>query len=86
MRCTFKPYEGPEKYIFVSYSHRDGETIARILEALDEKGVRIWYDEGIEWGTEWPESIAKHLHECAVVMAFHSKTSVESRNCRQEIN
>ena len=85
MRCTFKPYEGKEKYIFVSYSHKDGEAVAGMLDVLNEKGFRIWYDEGIEWGTEWPESIANHLDRSTVVMAFHSKTSVESRNCRQEI-
>lgn len=86
MKGTFKPYEGAEKYIFVSYSHKDCERVLAILEELNKEGFRIWYDEGIEWGTEWPESIANHLDGCAVFMAFLSKTSIASRNCRQEVN
>lgn len=86
MTGVFKPYEGAEKYIFVSYSHKDCERVLAILEELNKEGFRIWYDEGIEWGTEWPESIANHLDGCAVFMAFHSKTSIASRNCRQEVN
>lgn len=85
MKCTFRPYEGKDKFIFISYSHSDSEIIAPILEQLNQSGFRIWYDEGIEWGSEWPESIASHLRECEVCMAFHSKLSVVSPNCRQEI-
>lgn len=86
MECTFKPYEGKNKFIFVSYSHSDSERIAPILEQLNQAGFRIWYDEGIEWGSEWPESIASHLRDCEVCIAFHSRSSVVSPNCRQEIN
>ena len=86
MKCSFRPYEGSDKYIFVSYSHSDSGVIAPILESLNRAGFRIWYDEGIEWGDEWPESVAKHLHDCEVCLAFHSRASVSSANCRQEIH
>ena len=85
MVCSFQPYEGKEPYIFVSYSHKDGNRVYPILEHLERSGFRIWYDEGIEWGSEWPESIAEHLDGCTVCMAFISASSVESPNCRQEI-
>ncbi len=86
MKCSFVPYEGKEKYIFISYSHSDGEIVAPILERLNDKGFRIWYDDGIEWGSEWPESVASHLHNCEICMVFHSKKSIKSSNCRREIN
>ncbi len=86
MACNFKPYEGTEKYIFVSYAHADGGVVYPIIERLHEAGFRIWYDEGIEWGTEWPEAIARHLAKCEVCLAFHSRASAVSANCRQEIN
>ena len=69
MRCSFNPYEGKEKYIFISYSHSDSEIIIPILEELNSNGYRIWYDDGIEWGSEWPESVAQHLHNCEICMA-----------------
>ncbi len=81
----FEPYEGKEAYIFVSYGHKDYQKILPILKLLHNKGYRIWYDKGIEWGSEWPDTIAKHLSDSTICMAFHSVTSVQSLNCRQEI-
>ncbi len=85
MTCSFRPYEGKEPYIFASYSHRDNERVIEILNHLAEAGFRIWFDEGIEWGSEWPESIAERLDGCCVCMVFISGSSVQSANCRQEI-
>ncbi len=49
MTCSFRPYEGNEKYIFVSYAHVDGDIVYPIIERLHDAGFRIWFDEGIEW-------------------------------------
>lgn len=86
MKCSFKPYEGNEKYIFISYSHQSNSAlIVPILERLNQEGFRIWYDDSIEWGSEWPEEVAFHLSNCEVCLAFLSNESVVSLNCRQEI-
>ena len=68
-------YEGPEKYIFISYAHKDSDRVLRILEKMTEAGYRIWYDDGIAPGSEWPEDIAAHLDGCAVFLAFVSNIS-----------
>ena len=83
---TIKPYEGKDPYIFVSYSHRDTDRVMPMLEKLTADGYRIWYDEGIDPGTEWPESIAEHLMGSTVCLAFISENSLKSHNCRREIN
>ena len=80
------PYNGNEDYIFISYSHRDMDTVLPILARMKQAGYRFWYDEGIDPGSEWPESIADHLSRCRVCLAFMSKTSLTSQNCRREIN
>ena len=80
------PYEGNEPYVFISYSHQDIERVMPILRRLNAEGFRIWYDDGIDPGTEWPESIAQHLSRSHVCMAFISQSSINSRNCRREIN
>ena len=82
---AFRPYEGAEPYIFISYSHDDADRILPILTALARMGFRIWYDEGIPWTTEWPEVIAGHMKKCTVCLAFHSEASKGSRNCREEL-
>ena len=79
-------YEGNEKYIFVSYAHKDTHIVLPIIEELQKKGFRVWYDGGIEAGTEWPEYIADHLERCAVALLFISDNALASRNCTREIN
>lgn len=79
-------YEGKEKYIFISYAHKDSEKVFRIMSALQAEGYRIWYDDGIIPGSEWPENIAMHLNDAAMVIAMISPSSMASHNCRREIN
>ena len=81
-----KAYEGKENYIFISYAHADGSIVVPIIETLQSNGFRVWYDLGIEAGTEWPAYIEDHLNKCARVIAFISHSAVESINCRNEIN
>ena len=80
------PYEGNSPYIFISYAHKDSSVVLPILDEMEKAGLRVWYDAGIEAGTEWPEYIATHLEKAACVLAFLSPASVASSNCRQEIN
>lgn len=85
LRPRVTAYEGSEGYLFVSYAHRDTEQVLPVLAALQERGYRVWYDDGIAPGSEWPENIAQHLNDCALVLAFVSNRSMESANCRREI-
>lgn len=85
-RCSAKPYEGSDKYIFISYCHKDRQYVFPIIEQLARDGYRVWYDEGIDPGSEWPEIIAHHLNGCTACIAFISENSLNSHNCRREIN
>lgn len=86
MKKAISPYSGNEDFTFVSYCHKDKTRVLPIIAKLMEKGCRIWYDDGIDPGTEWPEVIAEHLGSCAACVAFVSEASVMSHNCRREIN
>lgn len=79
-------YNGKEPYIFISYAHADTKEVLPIIKNLQANGFRVWYDAGIEAGTEWPQYIAEHLDAAACVIAFISESAVESQNCRREIN
>lgn len=79
-------YEGAEPYIFISYAHKDSAKIMPIITALQQRGFRIWFDGGIEAGSEWPEYVAEHLLKSGCVVAFITPNAVASPNCRQEIN
>ena len=79
-------YDGNEPYIFISYSHKDSADVLRAVEALNDHRFRVWYDNGIEAGTEWPEYIAERMINSQVVIAFMSRNSQDSHNCRREIH
>lgn len=78
-------YEGRENYIFVSYAHKDSDKVIGVLDKMVQAGYRIWYDDGIAPGSEWPENIAQHLDGCAVFVSFISANAIASSNCRREI-
>ena len=80
-----KAYNGNEPYLFVSYCHKDSDRVLPHIAALQRRGFRVWDDEGIEVGTEWPNTIADHILDSQCVLAFVSQHSEASLNCRQEI-
>ncbi len=79
------PYEGSNPYIFISYSHKDTDEVLSVINALERNGFRVWFDAGVEAGSEWPEYIASHLRKSACVLAFISPNFVSSVNCRREL-
>lgn len=75
-----------EKFIFVSYSHKNSPEVLKIINDLKNFGYNVWHDEGIEVGTEWTINISKMLRASSVVLAMITPESVNSVNCRNEIN
>ena len=86
MKCYSVPYEGNQEYIFFSYCHEDAPLVYPIIERLSIEGFRVWYDNGIHPGDDWPEVIATHLSGAKVCVAAISKASAESHNCRNEVS
>ena len=80
-----KAYEGNEPYIFISYAHKDSEKVIPAIKGMQDAGYPVWYDAGIQVGSEWPDYIAEHLLGSSLVIAFISEHSIASDNCRQEI-
>lgn len=73
-------------YIFISYSHRDSNLVLPIISRLSAEGYNVWYDAGIEAGSEWDENIASHIGRCSYFIAFVSKNYINSKNCKDELN
>ena len=73
-------------YIFASYSHKNMKEVFSVIKKLADARYRIWYDEGIEPGNEWPEEVGKALTGCQLFVVFMSPAAMESRNVRNEIN
>ena len=82
----FVPYQGAEDYIFVSYAHKDSAQVFDVIRLLHQQKYRIWYDQGIEIGADWPQVVAEKLLQSALVLIFVSKNALLSQNCQREIH
>jgi len=86
IKPPIEAYSGNKPYIFASYSHKNIKEVFWCIKKLAESRYRIWYDEGIEPGNEWPEEVGKALTGCQLFMVFMSPAAMDSRNVRNEIN
>ncbi len=75
-----------EQYIFISYAHKDATVVLSCVEAMKKNRISVWYDNGIEAGSEWPEYIAEKVMNCEKFVLFISKAYLESQNCKRELN
>ncbi|MCK5128496.1 MAG: TIR domain-containing protein [Clostridiales bacterium] len=80
-----RAYEGDGQYIFISYAHKDSEIAIPIINELYKHKYRVWYDEGINPGSEWPKNIEWHLQKASLILVFISENSLASPNCENEI-
>ena len=85
MSIFFRPYEGERPFVFISYAHRQSEAVINTIRILHDRGFRLWYDEGIPAGSDWPANIAGHMDHCERVIYFLSDRAMESPNCFSEI-
>ena len=79
-------YNDQKPYIFISYAHKDSHTVLAIINELIAAGYNVWWDEGIDPGTEWDENIAAHVKGCGYFVAFVSNNYIASKNCKDELN
>ena len=70
-------YKGSDPYIFISYAHKNSDTVLPIISRLQKDGYRVWYDEGIHPGTQWDDVIAARLNDCRYIIAFISKNYMQ---------
>ena len=73
-------------YVFISYAHLDSASVLPCVNAMKQSGINLWYDEGIEAGSEWPEFIAEKVVECSKFVLFISNAYLNSQNCKRELN
>lgn len=73
------------RFIFISYAHRDSDTVFPLLTQFKEHGYRIWFDESIEPASTWDDNIAEHIEQATFFISLISKAYLESKNCLQEL-
>lgn len=74
------------KHVLVSYKREDEPRVARLVRALQQNGLVIWWDQGLPGGEEWRANIEKALNEagCVVVVWSHGSVGPEGEFVRDE--
>jgi len=80
MKTPFPAYKGDEPYVFVSYSHADSSQIYEELNWLQEQRFNLWYDEGIEAGTQWREELALAIESAKLFVFLVTPNSAQPDN------
>ena len=65
-------------HIFISYSHQDAEYAHALAEHLQSMGFAVWIDDRIDYGSQWPREIQKHLDSCDAFILIMSPRSFAS--------
>lgn len=79
-------FDRNKPYIFFSYAHKDSEVGLQIIKQMQKNKFNLWYDEGIEVGTEYSDYIAEHIQGCKVFVCLMDENYIASRYCRDEID
>lgn len=80
-----KAYGGNAPYAFVSYSHLNAPEAYKVISLLQQNGINIWFDEGIEIGAEYADYIANKLSGSSAFLLLITPDSIGSEFVRKEL-
>jgi formylglycine-generating enzyme required for sulfatase activity len=73
-------------FIFLSYSHDDGDYARSLAKTLEERGFSVFIDERIDYGTTWPRVIQEKLDDCGAFVVVMSPRSYDSNWVQNELS
>lgn len=72
--------------VFVSYSRQDTELVQELVDDLRRHNIPLWFDrDNIPLGVDWDVAIEHALEDASHMLLVLSKSSVNSKNVRDEI-
>lgn len=78
---------GKQKFVFISYSSRDGKFVKEVVHTLENMGIFCWKaPEMIPAGSSYAKEIPKAIRECEVFLLILSQTSQDSIWVEKEID
>src|SRR5438067_3056000 len=70
--------------VFISYTREDTARARKLVAALREGGLDVWWDEDIPASAPWESTIERALADAKAVIVCWSPASVASENVRSE--
>src|SRR5437868_3229161 len=70
--------------VFISYKREDAARVRKLVAALRDAGLAVWWDEDIPPSAPWEATIEQALADAKAVIVCWSPASVASENVRSE--
>lgn len=70
--------------VFISYKKEDRDRVRPVVEGLRQEGVDVWWDQDIEAGAPWDETISKKIEEARCVVVVWSSLSITAPWVKEE--
>lgn len=71
--------------VFISYRRSD-QTVARsLVQELEQRGVRVWWDQKIEGGQDWRDAIVEGLQSSTCLVILFSEECNGSKQLKKEL-
>ncbi len=71
--------------IFLSYRRADQPLARKLVEALEKRGVGVWWDQMIEAGVDWREAIVDGLMDSDMLVILFSDECNSSKQLKKEL-
>jgi hypothetical protein len=72
-------------HIFISYSRTDTEYAHKLADVLQSKGLEIWIDARLDYGSQWPLELQKQLDSCEAFIVIMTPRSFASEWVQSEL-
>jgi hypothetical protein len=76
--------DGTGPFIFLSYARIDQPLVRDIRAMLVAQSIPVWWDQDVDPGDEWRETINARLSDASAVLTIWTKNSVGSPAVREE--
>ena len=74
-----------QRYVFLSYSRRDGDFAHTLADHLKDAGIRVWIDSSaIEDGSRWLQNIQQGVENASALVVVMSRPARESEWVERE--
>ena len=74
------------KRVFVSYSRKNLDAVAQLIQDLQAVGIDTWYDQTLTGGQRWWDNILLNIRECDIFVFALSPESWDSEACKSELS
>ena len=71
--------------VFLSYRRADTEVAKALVENLESRGAKVWWDQKIGKGQDWRDSIAENLEDSSAVVILFSEKCNSSKQLKKEL-